>query len=313
MNESVEGIECATVKDISLFLLESLCHALVASNLSLFLLSFEQDFILWVKGEQEFVGDSSVVNSFYLDVILVSHVRFLMVFAMVLLFDEFVDTGDFFAIKSVFFTIIFVNETIEIVVLSVPHSFGSSCLLSLFFSSKFSVKGGLFVLLCLFLLHGIFILSHLSMMMFMTFVFDIQKLVDSANLHTVAMVPASAIVFMNKTIECVELSFEFRFFIDFFGCCSLSGGSVSSINCISLVGGVRLSLVSFKLFLFGISLGKTVFICFLDMRVMLSDQILWLRIFLLKVVSINHSVTIAADLHGTRSRICSEEASVSSV
>lgn len=144
------------------------------------------------------------------------------------------------------FTIVFVNETIELVELSVPLSFGGSCLLSLFSSCEFSIKLSLFIILCLFFLHVVFILSHLSMMVFVTMVFHFQKFVDPTNLKAITFVPARAIVFVDKSIKWVVLSSEFSFLKSFL-CC---GSFVSSINCNSTIDGVRLSLVCSKLILF---------------------------------------------------------------
>merc|ERR1712127_135577 len=110
---------------------------------------------------------------------------------MMVLFDEFVDAFYFSSVLSIGFAIIFVDETVDLVVLSVPLGF-VSC--SLFSGSNTSVDGGFFILLCLFLLHAIFILFLLSV------VFDFQILVDSGNWLTIALVPGSAIVFVDETI-----------------------------------------------------------------------------------------------------------------
>jgi len=305
VHEAVESIEFTTVPLSDLF-------GMLSSNASLLGLSFL--LLVHLEGDEFFFFFDIAVSNFntlVLNGTVVFQMRFFVVLSMVLFFHELVDTLDFFAIKSVGLTVILVNETIELVVLSVPFSLGSSCLFSIFSCLKFSIKGGFFILLCLFFLHAIFVLSHLSMMVFMTLVFDFQKFVDSTNFETVALVVARAIVFMDKAIEWVELSCVFRLFESFLCCCSLSGGFVSSINCVSTIVGIRLSLVSSQFILFGLSLLKTIFISFLDLSMplsIISNESLWLSIILIIIVSTNHS--IAADLHGPRSRIGSEKTAV---
>ena len=147
------------------------------------------------------------------------------------------------------------------------------------------------------------------MMMLVSLVLDIQILVDSGNILTIALVPGRAIVFVDETVELVVFSLPFRFFKSFLCCCSLlclSGGFVSSINCNSLIVGVRLGLISLKLILFCLSLCKTIVIISFDLSMglfpsIIRNETLWLTLILIILISIDHSVT--ADLHGTTSRI----------
>jgi hypothetical protein len=219
----------------------------VASNLSFFLLFFEKDSFHRIKGVFERVGD---INTFGLNGTLFSHVRFLMVFGMVLLSDELVDTLDFFAIKSKGSAIIFMNHSIELVVLSVPFSFGSSSLLcsflSLCFGGKTSIKGGLFIFLGLLFLHAIVVIT--SVMVLVRFLKERAHRVDSSNNLSIGECSAS-IVIMEGAIELVESSLEFSFFFIFFVLHSFLHGFIFINN-----NWFRLGCLDFSLFLWFLSI-----------------------------------------------------------